>query len=72
MIKKQSFNNLKFLDKIGEGSFCVVYKVLRIKDGKTYALKVVDISKFKKKELLNALNEIRILASINSKYVIKF
>jgi len=32
-------------------------------DGKTYALKKVDVSSLDDKELLSALNEIRLLAS---------
>ena len=60
------------LDKIGEGSFSSVYKVKRKEDGIIYALKKVKFLKLKEKEKLNALNEIRILSSINSKNVISY
>ena len=44
----------------------------RILDGKTYALKSISISKLKKKEFCNALNEIRIYASVDSPFVVKY
>ena len=49
-----------------------MYTVKRIEDGKIYALKKVKIKKLTTKEKSNALNEVRILASINSPYVISY
>ena len=60
------------LDKLGEGSFSSVYKVKRKEDGLIYALKKVKFLKLKEKEKLNALNEIRILSSINNQNVISY
>ena len=60
------------LDKIGEGAYSSVYKVRRKEDGIIYALKKVKFFKLKEKEKLNALNEIRLLSSINSKNVISY
>ena len=60
------------LDKIGEGAFSSVYKVKRKEDDIVYALKKVKFLKLKEKEKLNALNEIRILSSVNSKNVISY
>ena len=60
------------LDKIGEGAFSSVYKVKRKEDDTVYALKKVKFLKLKEKEKLNALNEIRILSSVNSKNVISY
>lgn len=57
---------------IGVGSFSVVYKVQRISDQKIYALKKVNIQNLAQKEQLNALNEVRILASIKHENVIGF
>ena len=62
----------KILNKIGEGSFSTVLKVQRKKDGNIYALKRVKFSKLSDKEKSNALNEIRILASINNKNIISY
>ena len=58
-------NGFIILDKIGEGAFSSVFKVKRKEDGIIYALKKVKFLKLKEKEKLNALNEIRILSSIN-------
>ena len=60
------------LDKLGEGSFSSVYKVKRKEDGLIYALKKVKFLKLKEKEKLNALNEIRILSSINNQNIISY
>ena len=65
-------NGFKILNKIGEGSFSTVLKVQRKKDGIIYALKKVKFSKLNEKEKSNALNEIRILASINNKNIISY
>ena len=49
---------------IGEGAYSSVYSVLRLSDGQQYALKKVKMGKLSDKEKENALNEVRILASI--------
>lgn len=48
----------------GEGAYSVVYKVKRVTDGVDYALKKIKLMDLKEKERENALNEIRLLASI--------
>jgi serine/threonine protein kinase len=60
------------LSKIGEGTYSTVYKVQRRSDGKVYALKKVKMNQLNKKEQENALNEIRILASIESPAIISY
>ena len=62
----------KVLNKIGEGSYSTVLKVQRIVDGNIYALKRVKFYKLSDKEKENALNEIRILASVKNKHVISY
>ena len=57
---------------LGQGSYSKVYKVLRIEDNKLYALKKVQIDKLNKKEQKNALNEVRILASIQNMYIVSY
>ena len=65
-------NGFQIIDKIGEGAFSSVYKVKRKEDGIIYALKKVKFFKLKQKEKINALNEVRILSSINNKNVISY
>ena len=60
------------LSTLGTGSFSSVYKVKRISDGQIYALKKVKLPNLKFKERINALNEIRILASINHPNVVAY
>ena len=48
------------------------FQVQRRSDGKTYALKRVNISKMKQAEVADTLNEIRFLASIKHPYVVGF
>ena len=65
--------------KLGEGSFSIVYKVRRIDDNKCYAMKKVPplllkvkIGQMREKEKENALNEVRILASISHPNIINY
>ena len=43
---------------LGKGAFAAVTKVTRKSDGKTYALKRVNISKMKSQEISDTLNEV--------------
>jgi len=70
--KMSSIQNFLTLKKLGEGSFSEVYRVTRKSDGAEYAMKKVKMGKLSAKEKENALNEIRILASINHPNVIGF
>ena len=58
--------------ELGEGAYSSVYKVRRIVDHQEYALKKVKLSELSDKEKENALNEVRILASIRSPHVILY
>jgi NIMA (never in mitosis gene a)-related kinase 1/4/5 len=49
-----------------------VYKVKRYEDGIEYAMKKVDINDLTVKEKANALNEVRILASISHINIIAY
>lgn len=62
--------DFQIIGKLGEGAYSSVYKVKRITDGKFYALKRVKLMELNKKEKNNALNEVRILASIRHPNVV--
>lgn len=67
-----SIKDFEVISTLGSGSFSSVYKVRRISDGQQYALKKVKFPALKLKERENALNEVRILASINDKNIIAY
>lgn len=54
---------------LGEGAYSSVYQVRRNLDHKIYALKKVKMGKLSDKEKENALNEVRILASVQHKSI---
>ena len=60
------------LSKLGEGTYSTVYKVRRNTDHQIYALKKVKMNQLSQKEKENALNEIRILASIDSPSIVSY
>ena len=64
--------NFEIITKLGEGAYSIVYKVKRKVDNQIYALKKVKLSSLTEKEKTNSLNEVRILASVKSKYVISY
>lgn len=56
----------------GDGSYSCVYKVRRLEDSQEYALKKVKMMNLSDREKENALNEVRILASIKHKNVASY
>ena len=62
----------EILEKLGEGAYSIVYKVRRKEDSNIYALKKVKLKGLSDKEKQNALNEVRILASVKSPFVISY
>ncbi len=64
--------DFKILSRLGEGAYSSVYKVRRISDKQIHALKKVRMLNLSDKEKQNALNEVRILASIKDKNIISF
>lgn len=67
-----SISDFDILKRLGEGSFGTVYMVKRKSDGKIYAMKKVKMTSLSTKEKENALNEVRILASISSPNIISY
>ena len=58
--------------KLGTGSYSEVFKVTRKSDNLPYALKKVSLGNLSQKERENALNEVRILASIQHEFIIGY
>lgn len=65
-------NGFQLLKFLGKGTFGAVYQARREADGKIYAIKKVDTRKMTAKERAEAVNEIRVLASVSGEHVITF
>ncbi len=64
--------DFQVIKKLGDGAYSSVYKVKKFSDGGIYALKQVKMLNLTEKERENALNEVRILASIDEPNVISY
>lgn len=58
--------------RLGKGAFATVYKVKRKACGTVYAMKKVAIKKMSKKEVDDALNEVRLLASVRHPHIVGY
>lgn len=67
-----SMKDFQIISRLGEGSYSSVWKVKRKSDGQEYAMKKVKLSTLNQKEKENALNEVRILASIKNPHIISY
>lgn len=65
-------SDFKQLALLGEGAYSAVYKVLRVADNEVYALKKVKLPSLSDKEKQNALNEVRLLASVCHENVVAY
>jgi NIMA (never in mitosis gene a)-related kinase 1/4/5 len=67
-----SLNDFETIKLLGKGAFASVYQVKRKKDGNIYAMKRVKFAAMSSKEKDNALNEVRILASVQHRNIIGY
>lgn len=59
-----TLKHFQIIKQVGKGAFGTVFQATRKSDGKTYAIKVINIAKMDKKTIQSTLNEIRILSSV--------
>jgi NIMA (never in mitosis gene a)-related kinase len=57
---------------LGKGTYGQVFKARRISDGLSYAVKVVNLTPLNHREIADSVNEIRVMASFNSPFIIRF
>jgi serine/threonine protein kinase len=67
-----SLADFKQVSLLGEGAYSAVYKVVRLADRETYALKKVKLPSLSDKEKQNALNEVRLLASVRHENILAY
>lgn len=67
-----NLSQFKLISNLGDGAYSKVFKAKRIADGQLYALKMVALKNLSDKEKENAINEVRILASINHRNIISY
>lgn len=67
-----SLKDFEIVCKLGDGAYSTVYKVTRKLDNQIYALKRVKMASLSQKQKENALNQIRILASVNHENVVSY
>ena len=70
--KTTALKDFVIIQKLGDGAYSSVYKVRRVEDGQVYALKKVKIGNQTHKDKENAINEVRILSSINHPNVVAY
>ena len=71
-MNKSKITDFTIVKKLGDGAFSTVHLVKKNSDGSMYAMKKVKMGKLSEKEKQNALNEVRILASIQHPNVIGY
>ena len=67
-----TISDFEIITKLGKGSFGVVYKVKRKSNKTIYVLKQINISSMRNKMRSIALNEVKILSSLENPYVVKY
>ena len=65
-----TIKDFEIMEKIGDGAYSHVFRARRLEDGQKYALKKVKLDHLSDKERDNAINEVRILASVKHPNVI--
>jgi NIMA (never in mitosis gene a)-related kinase len=58
--------------RLGKGSFGEVFRARRLADGRTYVIKVIYIAELAPKAQRDAVNEVHVMASLDSPFVVRY
>lgn len=72
MAERSTIDDFELLGQLGAGSFGVVFKARRLADDGLYVVKKVRISELSFREQGEAINEVKLLAQMNSPYVVRY
>ena len=72
MSNKSCTKDFEVLTKLGQGSFGTVFKVRRKLDKNFYVMKNIDTSQMDNRGRQESINEVKILASLDSPYIVKY
>jgi len=72
LLFQKKMEDFQIISELGKGAYSTIFKVKRNIDNKIYALKKVKLINLSEKEKENSLNEVRILASVKSNFVISY
>lgn len=70
--RSSQLKDFDVLDRLGSGSFGTVFKVRRLADERLYVIKTVRVSELSVRERHDAINEVKILAQLDSPYVVRY
>jgi NIMA (never in mitosis gene a)-related kinase 1/4/5 len=71
-MSRSCIDDFETIKRLGSGSFGTVFKVRRIADDGVYVIKTVRIVELSYKEQGEAINEVKILAQMNSPFVVRY
>ncbi|KAG2487503.1 hypothetical protein HYH03_013921 [Edaphochlamys debaryana] len=69
---RSTYDDFIIKEKIGSGSYGVVFKVVRKVDKHVYAMKEIDLQGMSRKEQEECIRETRVLSSLDSDYIIRY
>eukprot|EP01028_Stygiella_incarcerata_P014543 TRINITY_DN981_c0_g2_i1.p1 TRINITY_DN981_c0_g2~~TRINITY_DN981_c0_g2_i1.p1 ORF type:complete len:1905 (-),score=652.61 TRINITY_DN981_c0_g2_i1:1204-6918(-) len=72
MSSRSKLSDFVFMGELGRGSYGVVYRVRRKADGRIYVIKQIQITSLSAREQEDAINEVKILASLDHSNIVKY
>jgi serine/threonine protein kinase len=65
-------NEFEFKEKLGQGSFGVVFRVISKKDRQVYVMKQIDFSRMGRQQKQESLREALLMNKLNNEFIVHF